>query len=361
MKTGTIADVVRVCLIGLLVLLQISPALAKKKKNGEEVTQVLNLPKDPPPAIVADVSHLTFQVSPLSAKGLLSQQTKDALKHLIQETHGASIVKLRAFVAGSGDLRRIQQLVSEIFTEKHANLPVLSVIQVGGLPLEGAQVVIESIASDKKEQNPKGLAFISGQPSALKDPLPPLKSEIEKAGLTTAAVRRVTCFLGNLDNINELRMQAAAMFPKAAMDFVQLQRGSLELTAECEAVAALPAPPPKLVSLFEAAPGRYSQAAMVGPGRLALTGTQLGFRAQDADIRLAFERLGKALESVGASYQNVAMTHIYILSGSIANRVRPIRFEFLDSAKPPASTMLMFEGLPGLDATFAIDVMAAMP
>jgi enamine deaminase RidA (YjgF/YER057c/UK114 family) len=353
--------VLRVLLIALLVLLQVSPASAKKKKSPDEITQVLNLPKDPPAAIVADVSHLTFHVSPLSPKGLLSQQTREALKHIMQETHGATIAKLRAFVAGSGDLRRVQQIVSEIFTDKHANIPVLSVVQVGALPLEGAQVALESIASDKKEQNPAGLAFISGQPSMLKDPLTPLKNQIDKAGLVDGGVRRITCFLGNLDTVSELRGQAATMYPKAALDFVQLQRGSLELTAECEAVVALSSPPNRPLSLLDPVPGRYSQVALVGPGRLAMTGTQVGFRAQDADVKLAFERLGKALESVGAGYKNVAVTHIYALSTSIANRVRPVRFEFLDPAKPPASTMLLFEGLPGLDATFAIDVMAVMP
>lgn len=351
----------RVWLIALLVLLQVSPASAKKKKNPDETTQVLVLPKDPPAAIIADVSHLTFHVSPLSPKGLLSQQTRDALKRVMQDTRGGTIVKLRAFVAGSGDLRRVQQIVSEMFTEKHANIPVLSVVQVGALPLEGAQVALEAIASDKKEQNPAGLAFISGQPSTLKDPLTPLKKQIDKAGLVDGGVRRVTCFLGNLDAVSDLRGQAAAMFPKAALNFVQLQRGSLELTAECEAVAALSSTPAGPLSLLDIAPGRYSQVALVGPGRLALTGTQLGFRAQDADVKLAFERLGKALESVGAGYKNVAATHIYALSTSIANRVREVRFEFLDPAKPPASTMLLFDGLPGLDATFAIDVMAVMP
>ena len=55
---------------------------AKKKKTEEEMTQVLALPKDPPSAVVADVPRLVFHVSPLSAKGLLSQQTRDALKNL---------------------------------------------------------------------------------------------------------------------------------------------------------------------------------------------------------------------------------------------------------------------------------------
>src|SRR3954454_18613121 len=79
----------------------------KKKKNEEDVTQTLDEPKDPPLATIADSTRLTFFVSPLSARGLLSQQTRDALKSLLGQAHGSQIVKVRAFVAGSGDLRRV--------------------------------------------------------------------------------------------------------------------------------------------------------------------------------------------------------------------------------------------------------------
>ena len=101
-------------------------------------------------------------MSPLSAKGLLSQQTRDALNALLHKNHG-TIIKLRAFVAGSGDLRRVGEIAGEIFTEKHEPLPVISVVQVGALPLTGAQVVIESIEADRKVVNPQGVAFFSGQ------------------------------------------------------------------------------------------------------------------------------------------------------------------------------------------------------
>ena len=37
-------------------------------------------PKEPPAAVVGETQRLTFHVSPLSAKGLLTQQTRDALK-----------------------------------------------------------------------------------------------------------------------------------------------------------------------------------------------------------------------------------------------------------------------------------------
>ena len=82
-------------------------------------------------------------MTPLSAKGLLSQQTRDALKGLLHSSHG-TIVKLRAFVAGSGDLRRVGEIAGEMFLEKHMPLPALTVVQVGALPLEGAQVVMEA-------------------------------------------------------------------------------------------------------------------------------------------------------------------------------------------------------------------------
>jgi enamine deaminase RidA (YjgF/YER057c/UK114 family) len=362
MFPDTITDVRRVALVLSVALFALPLICSAKKKKPEEVTQVLAIPKDPPSAVVAEVQRLVFHVSPLSGKGLLSQQTRDALKNLLQQTRGAQIVKLRAFVAGSGDLRRVQTIVSETFTDKKMNLPALSVIQVGGLPLEGAQVVLESTSSDnKKLQNEQGLAFFSGQPSTMKDPVGPLQKMVQKAGLEGASVRRVTCFLSTLEGVNGVRGQLQTAFPKAAADFVQLERASLADTAECEAVAALKTAPARPMVLIEPEAGKYSQAAFVAPGKVALTGTQVGFRFQDEDVRLAFGRLGKALEGVGANFKSVAMTHIYPLSASTANRIRKIRFEFYDAAKPPASTLLLFEGLPGLDAAFGIDIVAVLP
>src|SRR5437016_5708472 len=133
----------------------------KKKKSDEEVTQSLPPPREAPAAVIGATDRLVFQISTLSNKGLLSQQTRDTLRALIRP--GRSIIKLRAFVAGSGDMRRIQEIVGELFGEKHLPLPALSVVQVGALPLEGAQVILEAIAEDKKVVNPNGLAFISGQ------------------------------------------------------------------------------------------------------------------------------------------------------------------------------------------------------
>src|SRR5579872_1794350 len=124
---------------------------AKRKKDDE--TQVLQLPKELPNAVVGETRHLTFYVTPLSAKGLLSQQVRDALKSLDRQDGDDTVLQIRAFLAGTGDLRRVRDLISETFTERKQPLPVVSIIQSGGLPLTGAQVVLEAVGAAHKERS----------------------------------------------------------------------------------------------------------------------------------------------------------------------------------------------------------------
>src|SRR3954471_6333139 len=162
-------------LCGLSVLLA-----APQRKKKEELTQTLQLPKELPGAVAGDTRRLTFHVTPLSAKGLLSQQVRDALKAVARDTGNETVLHIRAFVAGSGDLRRVRDLVSEFFTERHQPLPALSLIQSGGLPLEGAQVVFEYIAAARKEIHTFGVVFLSPQPAYSENPtdaLPPLTTK----------------------------------------------------------------------------------------------------------------------------------------------------------------------------------------
>ena len=87
-----------------------------------------------------------------------------------------------------------------------------------------------------------------------------------------------------------------------------------------------------------------------------LTGTQVSFGYQEQDARLALGRLRKALEQAGAS--GVAFVHFYPLSTGMATQLRKVRGEFFDAARPPATTMLEFEGLPSMDAGFGVDAVA---
>jgi enamine deaminase RidA (YjgF/YER057c/UK114 family) len=363
--------------LGVLVLCALAafpgPFDKKKKKSDEETTQVLQLPKDPPSAVTAETARISFLVSPLSARGLLSQQVRDALKALSHSAGSSSIVKLRAFVAGSGDMRRVQAIVSETFTDRRQPLPALSVVQVGGLPLEGAQVELEATLVGKKDLNPNGLVFIAGQQASSPKPLEPVAPLVEKAlaGLRLALrgsgsqpedILRGTCFLSSLDGFGKVRDLVASEYRGAAWNFVQVQRAPYNSVAECEAVARSRVKIEKPLELLnpEGLPKspNYSQIALVGAPRVAITGTQVAFGAQDADVRLAFGRLEKALAAAGSSIKEVAWSSVYPLSGSIAEEVRKVRFEFYDPARPPASTLLPFEGLPSMDASFAVDAVA---
>ena len=325
----------------------------KAKKEEPEITQVLELPKDPPSAVIAQTERLGFRASPLSAKGLLSQQIRDAIKALWSANRGAQIVKIRAFVAGSGDMRRVPAIVSEMFTDKRQALPAVSVVQVGGLPLDGAQVVLESIAMEKKAVNPNGIAFVAGQPATVGDAVGPLKT-----ALGAMEPRAITCFLNTLDGVNNVRAQISATYPKAVATYVQLRRDTSGDFVECEAIAAADKAPSNGIEYRNAREGRYSDVAVVGPGKLVLSGTQLAFGGSEADIRLAFGRLEKAMNPVGGKLSDVVLTRFYPLTSAAAEATRKVRFEFYDAKQPPASTLLIFEGLPSLDAMLGVEVVA---
>ena len=324
--------------VGVAVAIHASAQKGKKKTDEEPVTQTLPVLKDPPGAISAETARLVFHVSPLSGKGLLSQQVRDALKALLHDTHGAVIVKLRAFVAGSGDMRRVSTIVSETFTEHKLPLPAVSTIEVGALPLEGAQVVIESIAVDKKTVNPDGLAFYSALP---------VKQLRQVAGAV-----RATCFLSSLDDLAKVKSITLTAFSGAVVDFVQSQRLGVEPLDVCEAVARLERAPAQPLTIERSA-------ALVNTPKIVLTGTQMAFRDTDADLRLAFERLRKALEPLGVTYKDVFWSSAYPLTRPVEEKVRAMQQEFFDRSNPPAGTTLLFEGLPSLDATMAMDVIAA--
>jgi enamine deaminase RidA (YjgF/YER057c/UK114 family) len=345
-------------------------AWPSRKKNAEEPTQTLQLPRELPAAVQGETRRLTFYVTPLSAKGLLSQQVRDALKSLEREAGGETILQIRAFVAGSADLRRVRELVSEIFTEKRQPLPVVSLIQTGGLPLSGAQVVLEAVASARKDVHPGGLAWFSARIASAEDPLAAvaplaekslagLREELRAAGAAPEAVLRVTCFLSSLDNLNATRQAVAAEFPKAALNFLQTQREPDRAVAGCEGVAALPGNASGRLEALNPAESGESQIAVIGTPHVVFTGAQVSFGFGDQDARLAFERMQKVLEQAGVSPGDVAFTRFYPLSRKMADQVRRMRVGFFDHTHPPAGTLLVFEGLPSLDAGFAVDVVAA--
>ncbi len=360
------------CCAVLLATACLLPA-QKKNKKKEEITQVLEIPPDPPAAVTVETARLEFLVSPLSGKGLLSAQVREAIKSLRNHARGGQIVKLRAFVAGTGDLRRVQAIVSDEFTDKKLPLPALSTILVGLLPGEGTQVIMEGVIVSKKAVNPQGLAFLSGmggiskeQPDQVLPMLDRAITDLSKAtkiaGSDKSDVLRVTCLLSSLTQIGEVRTRLAIAFPNAAATAVQAQRAHGTSLAECEAVVRLQKAPADAVVFLnpaDMAPSpNFSKLVLTKSPQLILTGTQTAFNSQESDIRLAFERMAKVLNTQKSGMKKVLFSHLYPLSNRLLETARKIRFDFFDSTRPPASTALVFEGLPSMDAMLAFELVA---
>jgi enamine deaminase RidA (YjgF/YER057c/UK114 family) len=352
-------------LAALLCALLAANALFAQKKKKEEETQTLRLPEELPNAVTGQTRRLAFHTTPLSAKGLLSPQVRDALKALQHEAGGETVLKIRVFVAGSADLRRVRDLVSEYFTAHKEPLPTIALVKVGALPLEGAQVVFEGITEAKKEVNPEGVALISPVLATSEDPLGPVGPLLEKslegmrqtltdARLKPADLTRVTCFVSSLSGAAAVWKQVESEYRHAALDLVQAARAPREALAACEASARLETTPAQPVEFMPGANGE-SRAALIGAPLVVLSGSQYSFGFQDSDAKLAFERLVKSLEQAGATGASVAYAHYYPLSPSLEAEVRRLRTGFF---RAPASTMLLFEGLPSMDAGFGVDVVA---
>ena len=316
---------------------QSTPLRVKPPKKEKDLdTQTLPLPPEPPPAVIAETAKLAFHISPLSGKGLLTQQVHDALKALDRVNGGATLVKLRAFVAGTGDMRRVATIVAEELSDKKMPLPAVTTVQVGGLPMDGAQVVIESISTqknDKKALNPNGLTFFSAQPA----------TELAAAAKAQDAFMvQVTCFVGDLGQVDSARAAVASAFPGSAANFVQLTRLALEPGISCEGVGRLQKP------------GK-------SPGRLVFTGIQMAFQDGDQDLRLAYGRLGRALELLKAAYSGTLVLNVYSLNAPTGKKAGALAREFLGASARSAGSTLVVEGLPSPDATVAIELVAAGP
>jgi enamine deaminase RidA (YjgF/YER057c/UK114 family) len=263
-------------------------------------------------------------------------------------------------------VRRVRDIVSETFTERRQPLPSLSLIHTGGLPLDGAQVILEYVSAARKEVNPQGLAFFSGRPAMADNPVAPvapltaaslaeLRETVKAAGMEASDILRVTCFLSSLENLAESRKLVEAEYARAALNYVQTERAPANGLAACEAVGRLRRAP---ASALEFAPARGAEdaptAALVGARQIVLTGSQVSFGYEEKDARLAFERLKRAVEQAGGSLKDTAFTHYYPLASRIAAQVRTVRGEFFP--RIPAGTSLIFESLPSMDAGFAVDV-----
>ena len=121
---------------------------------------------------------------------------------------------------------------------------------------------------------------------------------------------QVTCFVGDIHQVDSARAAVASAFPGAAANFVQLTRLAVEPGTSCEGVGRLQKPgnsPPKLV----------------------FTAAQMAFGDQEQALRLAYGRLGRALQTMKASYADAQVMSVYSLSRPAADKAAALAPEFL--------------------------------
>jgi enamine deaminase RidA (YjgF/YER057c/UK114 family) len=118
-------------------------------------------------------------------------------------------------------------------------------------------------------------------------------------------------------------------------------------------------------------PGYTYVVETAGPGRTVYIAGQLGldldnklvggagdFRAQCAK---AFENLGYALASVGATFKDVVKINNYLVDMSHIAIFREVRDAFLHTKAPPASTTVAISTLARPGALFEIEAIAVLP
>jgi enamine deaminase RidA (YjgF/YER057c/UK114 family) len=337
--------------VALFLALAVSDLSAQRKRKYEEPKpQILPLPPNLPMALAADTASLDFHISPLLKTGGLSAQIRRSLNDLIRDTHGETIVKLRAFVAGAGDARRVEAEAAEIFSERRLPLPVLSILQVGGLDDTAAQVVIEAVVSTPRTVNPNGLAFIAGQHGAtLREALEKMKQAASAATVEPDHLVTMTCFTSRIEDYEATRASVLKIFPRTAFNLAQAVRDPRSDASMCEAVGQLSqAPTQGEVVWLKAA-----RATLVNSQQLVFTGLQLTFGSFLDDAHQAFLRLHRAataLQPVEVPVQVDAFS-LNVYAGSAL--VKTTSF--------PQSTFTVqtVEGLPAIDASAGIEAILA--
>ncbi len=320
-----------------------------------------------PRVIEAETARLRFLT-------LAPPQGGDAAEQAVLGLRGLppSVIALRAFVVGAANAAPVRAAIEEHFRRRRQPLPVLTLVIVGALPGSASLVLLEAVAASKDRANPNGLAFISGQPASAEPSSPQVAPLVAKSlaalrlahegiGVAPEDILRATCFVSSLGDEPAARRLAKEAFPRAALSFVQLQRTAPRALVECETVARLRTrqrdPLRMLNPAGLPASPNYSHVALIGARRL-LFSEAVSAAANEEAARAAFAQLHRALEAAGGSIRQTAMSHLYPTAQPGADLVRKIRFEFYDRDRPPASTLLLFEGLPNPGASFALAVIA---
>ena len=118
-------------------------------------------------------------------------------------------------------------------------------------------------------------------------------------------------------------------------------------------------------------PGYTHVVEVTGPGRTVYIAGQVGVDRDGkvaggaGDVRAqmvqAFENLKAALGEVGATFKDVVKITNYLVDGAHVQDYREIRDKYVNTAAPPASTLLVISRLAREGWLFEIDAVAVLP
>lgn len=321
--------------------------------------------KDFPSAMAGETRQLEFHAASPSSEGTLERQIQAQLKELLAKSAGAAIIKLRVFAVGPQELVAARKIVHNALVAAKQPLPVLSLVGVAGLPVDGQRVEIESVALSHRTPNPFGLELLAGFASPRgEQTIEGLARVARESAILMQDVMRVSCFYQSAEQADAARAAIAATFPAAESSFVLSVVAESNPAVECEAVARLNAPSPEDVRYFnlpatKASP-YFSRATLVSASKLIFTGTEMALGDSQQDAREPFERIKNAVERHGGKLADIVMSDNYWVTSAARDRNREVRGDYLGQTVPAASGVF-FASLASAQATQAIEFVVAVP
>jgi enamine deaminase RidA (YjgF/YER057c/UK114 family) len=78
----------------------------------------------------------------------------------------------------------------------------------------------------------------------------------------------------------------------------------------------------------------------------------------EGQTRAVFENLGKALRAADAGWPDVVKLTLYVVDVAALQTVRAVRDEFVDTERPPTSSLVRVAGLVHPDALIEVEAVA---
>jgi enamine deaminase RidA (YjgF/YER057c/UK114 family) len=114
-------------------------------------------------------------------------------------------------------------------------------------------------------------------------------------------------------------------------------------------------------------PAGYSHVVSIPAGRLVWTSGQVGVDAQgqaaegwEAQTRLCFENVGRALAAAGAGWEHVVKLTFFVVAVDELATVRRVRDELVAVSAPPTSSLVQVAGLFRPDLLVEVEAVAAL-